>query len=262
MSDLLITDDGGLRCIIMNRPDKRNALTRAMYAGMSDALRGAASSAAIRAVLITGGPDCFTAGNDIGDFRARSDKAAAQPSPARVFLEALLACAKPVVAAVGGVAVGIGTTMLLHCDLVYAAEGARFSLPFVDLGLCPEGGSSILLAQRAGALLANELLMLGGPFDAGTALRAGIVNAVLPAADLLAHAEAKAQILTSKPPAALAATKSLLRRAEQGRLAAQMEQEFTLFGELLRGPEAAEALAAFAEKRKPDFSRLLANSAD
>ena len=257
MSDLVVADEGGVRRIAMNRPEKRNALTRAMYAAMAEALREAATRPAIRAALITGGPDCFTAGNDIADFRARGEAAAEVPSPARGFLAALRDCPKPVVAAVAGHAVGIGTTMLLHCDLVYAAENARFALPFVDLGLCPEGGSSILLPQRAGALLANELLMLGGAFDAATALRAGIVNAVLPDAALLAHAEEKARILAAKPPSAMAAAKALLRRADAARLAAQMEEEFARFNALLRGPEAAEATAAFAEKRKPDFSRFL-----
>lgn len=260
MPDLLITDADGIRRITMNRPEKRNALTRAMYEGMGDALREAKSSPVIRAVLLSGAGDCFTAGNDIGDFRVRSDKATDQPSPARGFLNALRACSKPVVAAVGGVAVGIGTTMLLHCDLVYAGEKARFSLPFVDLGLCPEGGSSFLLPQRSGALLANELLMLGGPFDAEAALRAGIVNAVVPAVDLLAHAETKVKILAAKPPSALAATKALLRQADEVRLSAHMDIEFAQFGRQLRGPEAAEALAAFAEKRKPDFSRFLAST--
>ena len=257
MSELLVADAEGLRRITMNRPEKRNALTRAMYAAMAEALRQAATGPTIRAVLITGGPECFTAGNDIADFRARAETPVEEPSPARGFLAALRECPKPVVAAVAGAAVGIGTTMLLHCDLVYAAESARFSLPFVDLGLCPEGGSSLLLPQRAGALLANELLMLGGAFDPATALRAGIVNAVLPDAALLAAAEEKARILAAKPPSAIAATKALLRRGEAVRMTEQMEEEFARFSTLLRGPEAAEATAAFAEKRKPDFSRFL-----
>jgi enoyl-CoA hydratase/carnithine racemase len=257
MSELLVEDTEGLRRITMNRPEKRNALTRAMYAGMADTLREAATRPSIRAVLITGGPECFTAGNDIHDFRGRADASGEGTSPARGFIAALRDCSKPVIAAVAGVAVGIGTTMLLHCDLVYAGESARFSLPFIDLGLCPEGGSSLLLPERAGALLANELLMLGGPFDAATALRARIVNVVLPDDGLLAAAEEKARILAAKPPFAMHATKALLRRTETARLAEQMEEEFARFAALLRGPEAAEALAAFAEKRKPDFSRFL-----
>src|SRR5262245_11141519 len=258
MSELLVSDGEGLRRIIMNRPDKRNALTRAMYAGMAKALREAAGRPATRAVLLTGGAQCFTAGNDIADFRSRQHAAGEVPSPARDFLAALREFPKPIVAAVAGVAVGVGTTMLLHCDLVYAAQSARFSMPFVDLGLCPEGGSSLLLVQRAGALLANELLLLGGAFDAATALRARIANDVGPDDMLLARAEEKALLLAAKPPSAMAASKALLRRSEAVRLADQMEQEFARFNALLRGPEAAEALAAFAEKRKPDFSRFLA----
>lgn len=257
MSELLVADAEGVRRITMNRPEKRNALTGGMYAAMADALREAAKRQAIRAILVTGGPECFTAGNDMADFRARSQGPAKAPSPARDFLEALRECPKPVVAAVAGVAVGVGVTMLLHCDLVYAAESARFSLPFVDLGLCPEGGSSLLLSQRAGALLANELLMLGETFDATTALRAGIVNAAMPDGAVLAAAEEKARILAAKPPVALGVAKSLIRRAEAARLAEQMDEEFARFDALLHGPEVAEALAAFNEKRRPDFSRFL-----
>ena len=152
--------------------------------------------------------------------------------------------------------------MLLHCDLVYAAESARFSLPFVDLGLCPEGGSSLLLSQRAGALLANELLMLGETFDATTALRAGIVNAAMPNGAVLAAAEETARILAAKPPVALGVAKSLIRRAEAARLAEQMDEEFARFDALLHGPEVAEALAAFNEKRRPDFPASCRRRAD
>jgi enoyl-CoA hydratase/carnithine racemase len=259
MSEVLVADDAGLRTIRLNRPEKRNALTRAMYGAMRDALREAAARPAIRAVLITGGPDCFTSGNDVNDFKARSaTPAESGPTPARDFLFALRDCPKPVVAAVAGHAVGIGTTLLLHCDLVYAAEGAIFRMPFVDLGLCPEGGSSLLLAQRGGQLLANELLMLGDAFGPEVALRAGIVNAVLPAAEMMARAEAVARRLAAKPPAALAATKRLLRMPGREALTAHMMEEFALFSDLLRGPEAAEAVAAFQEKRQPDFSRFLA----
>jgi enoyl-CoA hydratase/carnithine racemase len=159
---------------------------------------------------------------------------------------------------VAGYAIGIGTTLLLHCDLVYAGDNAVFRMPFVDLGLCPEGGSSLVVPQRAGQLLANELLMLGEAFTPATALRAGIVNAVLPAGELLATAEGVARRLAAKPPAALAATKRLLRQPGAGPLTAHMTAEFATFSELLRGPEAAEAVAAFQEKRKPDFSRFLA----
>lgn len=259
MSEIEVTDAAGLRTIRIARPEKRNALTRAMYAAMAEALRGAAATPAVRAVLITGGTECFTAGNDVGDFKARgATPDETGPTPARDFLSALRDCPKPVVAAVAGHAVGIGTTLLLHCDLVYAAENALFRMPFVDLGLCPEGGSSLLIPQRGGQLLANELLMLGDAFPPATALRAGLVNAVVPVAELMATAEGVARRLAAKPPAALAATKRLLRQAEEARLTAHMNEEFARFSALLRGPEAAEAVAAFQEKRRPDFTRFLA----
>jgi enoyl-CoA hydratase/carnithine racemase len=256
MSEIEITDDAGLRSIRLNRPEKKNALTRAMYGAMATALREAATDPAIRAVMITGGDACFTSGNDVADFRARGEQQAEVPSPAREMLAALAECPKPVVAAVAGYAIGIGTTLLLHCDLVYAGENAIFRMPFVDLGLCPEGGSSLLVPMRGGQLLANELLMLGDAFAPEVALRAGIINAVVPTAELLAHAEAKARALAAKPPAAMAQTKALLRRADAARIAEHMQVEFAAFGALLRGPEAAEAVAAFQEKRKPDFSRF------
>ena len=259
MNEVLVGDEAGLRTIRLNRPEKRNALTRAMYAGMRDALREAAVKPSVRAVLITGGDACFTSGNDVNDFKARSATPGdSGPTPARDFLFALRDCPKPVVAAVAGYAVGIGTTLLLHCDLVYAAEGAVFRMPFVDLGLCPEGGSSLLVPQRGGQLLANELLMLGDAFGPEVALRAGIVNAVLPANAAMAHAEGVARRLAAKPPAAMAATKRLLRKPGNETLTAHMMEEFAIFSDLLRGPEAAEAVSAFQEKRKPDFSRFLA----
>lgn len=258
MSEIVVTDADGMRTIRINRPDKKNALTRAMYAAMADALRDAATAPAVRVVLITGGDACFTSGNDVGDFKARGDQQADVPSPAREMLAALRACPKPVVAAVAGYAIGIGTTLLLHCDFVYAADTAVFRMPFVDLGVCPEGGSSLVVPQRAGHLLANELLMLGDAFKPEVALRAGIVNAVVPLADLSATAEGVARRLAAKPPVALATTKRLLRQAEEARLSAHMTEEFAQFGALLRGPEAAEAVAAFQEKRKPDFTRFLA----
>lgn len=258
MNEIEIADDAGLRTIRIARPDKKNALTRVMYAAMAEGLREAARSPAVRVVLLTGGADCFTSGNDVADFKARGDQPADVPSPAREFLAALRECPKPVVAAVAGYAIGIGTTLLLHCDFVYAADTAVFRMPFVDLGLCPEGGSSLVVPQRAGHLLANELLMLGEAFTPETAVRAGIANAVVPLAELFHTAEGLARRLAAKPPAALAATKRLLRQAEEARLTTHMTEEFAKFGALLRGPEAAEAVAAFQEKRKPDFSRFLA----
>jgi len=259
MHEIEVTDQDGLRTIRIARPEKRNALTRGMYGAMERALSEAAARHSVRAVLLTGGAECFTSGNDVGDFKARGEGSGDAASPAQGFLAALRACPKPVVAAVAGYAIGIGTTLLLHCDLVYAAENAVFRMPFVDLGLCPEGGSSLLIPQRAGQLLANELLILGDAFTPATALRAGIVNAVVPAGELLAMAEAVARRLAAKPPGAMAATKALLRQAGTAALTAHMEAEFARFGALLKGPEAAEAVAAFQEKRKPDFTRFHAS---
>ncbi|MBR0654666.1 enoyl-CoA hydratase [Plastoroseomonas arctica] len=256
MSEIEVTDDDGLRSIRIARPEKKNALTRAMYAAMAEALDEAATRPSVRAVMITGGTECFTSGNDVGDFKARGDAMSDAASPAQAFLAVLRACPKPVVAAVAGYAIGIGTTLLLHCDLVYAGENAVFRMPFVDLGLCPEGGSSLLVPQRAGQLLANELLMLGDAFTPATALRAGIVNAVVPIGELMATAETVARRLAAKPPSAIAATKRLLRQSGAAPLSEHMEAEFARFAALLRGPEAAEAVAAFQEKRKPDFSRF------
>ena len=256
MSEVLSeTVAAGVVQITMNRPERKNALDRASYAGLIAAIAAAEADASIRAILLTGAGGTFTSGNDIKDF-AMAAAAGEGPRVAIDFLEAISTARKPIVAAVEGFAVGIGTTMLLHCDLVYASENAVFRMPFVDLGLCPEGGSSLLVPLRGGQLLANELLLLGEAFGPDTAVRAGIANAVVAPQDLLAHAEAKARTLANKPPEALAATKALLRRADVGGLRAHMHAEFDRFGELLRGPEAAEAVSAFQEKRKPDFSKF------
>jgi len=237
----------------LDRLEKKNALTRGMYLGMVDAVRQAEADPAVRVLLITGSEECFTAGNDLADF------ANAQPgesSPAILYLEALAAAQKPVIAAVGGVAVGIGTTMLLHCDLVYATTDARFQLPFVNLGLCPEAGSSVLLPGLMGHRRAAELLFLGEPFSAERARDLGIVNAVVQANELLAAAKTKAQALAEKPPSALRVTKSLLKQPVTPAVAEAMKRETGQFAALLQGPEAKEAMAAFFERRKPDFSRF------
>ncbi len=247
--EILVTDGHGVREVAIDRPAKRNALTRAMYDALGDALAGAEAAGA-RAIWLHGGADCFTAGNDLDDFR---HAVVGERSAAWGFLEQLIACDIPIVASVNGAAVGVGTTMLLHCDLVTCSAGARFQLPFVNLGLCPEAASSLLLPARAGALRANELLLLGEPFDGEAARDAGIVNAVLPdaaGADGLAYA--RAQALAAKPPEALRTTRALLRRT-RAEVTAVMREEGTAFARLLHGPEAREALAARAEKRPPDF---------
>ncbi len=239
--------------IRINRPEKKNALTGAMYTAMSDAIAQACNDAAVRVVLITGTQDCFTAGNDLVDF---ANAKPGGPAPAVTFLQTISTAPKPVIAAVSGVAVGIGTTMLLHCDLVYAGATAKFHLPFVNLGLCAEGGSSLLLPAMLGQRRAAELLLLGDPFGPEAAKEFGIVNQVFPDADLWASAGAKAQQLAEKPPAAMRATKALLKSHTSAAVAETMLLEGQQFGALLQGPEAKEAMMAFMERRKPDFSKF------
>lgn len=239
--------------IRLNRPEKKNALTFAMYTAMAEALIKADSDGGVRVVLITGTQDCFTAGNDLADFAVAKP---GQVSPAMRYLETLAAFAKPVLAAVRGVAIGIGTTMLLHCDLVYAAASARFQLPFVNLGLCPEAASSAILPALMGLHRASELLLFGEPIGAEAARGLGIVNQVVADSDLLAAATAKTQLLAQKPPAALRTTKMLLKTGLADVIKQAMAREGTQFAALLQGPEAKEAMAAFLERRKPDFSRF------
>lgn len=237
----------------LNRPEKKNALTGAMYAAMTEALAKAERDSGVRVVLITGNPDCFTAGNDLADFAAAKP---GQVSPAVRYLETLAAMAKPVLAAVGGVAIGIGTTMLLHCDLVYASQSARFQLPFVNLGLCPEAASSAILPALMGTHRAAELLLFGEPFGAEAARDLGLVNQVAADADLLATVATKTQQLVQKPPAALRTTKMLLKTGQADVIKQAMAREGQQFTALLQGPEVKEAMAAFMERRKADFSRF------
>ncbi len=239
--------------IRLDRLEKKNALTRGMYVGMIEALQQAEADPNVRVVLISGTQDCFTAGNDLMDF---ANAKPGETSQAILYLQALAAAQKPVLAAVGGVAVGIGTTMLLHCDLVYAATDARFQLPFVNLGLCPEAGSSMLLPGLMGHSRAAELLFFGDPFNAEAAHALGIVNAVVPGSELLTTAMAKAQLLSEKPPAALRTTKALLKRSTTESIADAMTAETEKFAALLQGPEAREAMMAFMQRRKPDFSKF------
>jgi enoyl-CoA hydratase/carnithine racemase len=247
------TRDRVLR-IEIARPEKKNALTQDMYRAMGEALAAAEADNAVRAILIHGARDCFTAGNDLKDFLDRS--ADGGPSAAFHFISALPRLAKPLVAAVGGPAVGIGTTLLLHCDLVYAAPGARFQLPFVPLGLVPEAASSLLLPMVAGYQRAAELLLLGQPFTADKALAAGIVTEIVAEEKLLDHARAAAAALAALPPASVRLTKQLMKRQLSAPIAAQMQEEGRLFAAQLQSGEAKEAMTAFFEKRKPDFSRF------
>jgi enoyl-CoA hydratase/carnithine racemase len=247
------TIDGILR-IEIDRPDKKNALTAAMYQAMADALNAAEADSTVRVVLIHGKADLFTAGNDLQDFldnRPRDEN-----RPAFQFLRNISRAQKPIVAAVAGAAVGIGTTMLLHCDLVYAAPNARLQLPFVNLGLVPEAASSLLLPALVGYQRAAELLLLGEPFSAQTAKDIGLVTAVVAEDVLLETALAQAKKLAQKPATSVRLTKQLMKRSFIAAMAEQMELEIGHYGELLGAPAAKEAFTAFFEKRKPDFSKI------
>jgi enoyl-CoA hydratase/carnithine racemase len=252
MSDVVTEREGPVLRIQINRPEKKNALTAAMYEAMASGLRDADAERGVRAVLIHGAGDVFTAGNDLRDFLDRPPQSA--DSPVVRFMGALAGAAKPVVAAVHGSAVGIGTTLLLHCDLVYATEATRFHMPFVDLGLVPEFGSSVLWPALAGHRRAAEYLLLGKPFDGRTAAAVGLVTATVPADRLLAEAVSAARALAEKPPAAVRLTKMLMKRGVGPALEAAIREESHLFAERLVSAEAKEAFAAFLEKRRPDFS--------
>jgi enoyl-CoA hydratase/carnithine racemase len=243
---------GRIRTLIFNRPQKKNALTLAMYATMAERLDEAAGIPNLRAVVMTGAGDAFTAGNDLGDFMAHPSMDG--DHHVVKFLKALVRFPKPIVAAVNGAAIGIGTTMLLHCDVVLAAKSARFQLPFVKLGLSPEGGSSLLLPRLAGFQRASELIIWGEPFDAPTALEIGLANAVVAEADLGGQVSARIEKLLELPPEAVLAAKELLRRPLREQLERTMTEESVVFGQRLRSAEATEAFTAFFEKRKPRFA--------
>lgn len=251
--NIISSAQGRILTVRINRPDKKNALTRAMYVAMTEAIRRADEDASVRVILLTGSDDCFTAGNDIADF------AAAKPGETPValeFLRALAIARKPVIAAVAGVTIGIGTTMLLHCDLVYAAETARFQLPFVNLGLCPEAGSSLILPMIMGHHEAADLLFFGEPFGADAARHLGLVNRTLAPHELMPRTLERAQQLAEKPPAALRTTKMLLKSGARDAISKAMDRETEQFTALLQGPEAKEAMMAFLQRRKPDFSKF------
>ncbi|MCO4875432.1 enoyl-CoA hydratase [Paraburkholderia caribensis] len=252
--DIETTHTGDVLTIAFARPEKKNAITSAMYQTMADALAEAQQDPATRAVLIRGSAGIFSAGNDLEDFMKQppvSDNA-----PVFQFLRAISSAEKPLVASVAGAAVGIGTTLLLHCDLVYAADTATFSLPFAQLGLCPEAASSLLLQRVAGYQGAAEKLMLGEPFDAKEAHRMGFVNRLLPAAEVDAFALQQAQKLAALPASSLRVTKQLMKRAAQHEIQTQMTDEAVHFAKMLLAPEAKEAFKAFFEKRKPDFRQF------
>ena len=242
----------GVATIEIARPEKKNALTVAMYQAMSEALRAAQADPAVRAVLITGQPGIFTSGNDLEDFMERPPSN--EETPSRVFMKALMGCEKPVVAAVTGAAIGIGTTLLLHCDFVYVSDEARLAMPFVALGLVPEFASSLVVPQLMGHRRAAEKLLLGDPFTPEQAVDCGIANAVLPAGEVVNHARRVAERFNTLPPGAVREAKQLLRGPQQEATLKTIAAEGALFAQRLRSPEAMEAFQAFFQKRKPDFS--------
>ena len=244
----------GVLTLTLGRPEKKNALTAAMYDALSDALKRAENDTSVRVVVFQGDGDSFTAGNDLADFASQARGESAVDSPAHRFIETVSQASKPLVAAVQGNAVGVGTTMLLHCDLVYLADNARLITPFVNLALVPEAASSWLLPLRIGHLRAYAMFALGEPMDAASALSCGLASAVVPQSELRKKAHDAAITLTKRPAGALKLTKRLMR--DHQRIAAQIAEESELFKERLRTPEAREAFAAFAERRPPDFSKV------
>jgi enoyl-CoA hydratase/carnithine racemase len=252
--EVLVHAEGGVMTLTLNRLARKNSLTGAMYAALADALARAREDAAVRVVLVQGHETVFCAGNDIGDFLDQPP--AGEDSPVFRFLQGIATFPKPLLAAVCGPAVGVGTTMLFHCDLVYAGDNAAFSMPFVNLGLCPEAASSLLAPQLLGYHRAAEALLLGEPFMAEAALEVGLVNRVLPPTEANGYAQAQARKLAAKPLASLVETKRLMRRAQQQPVLQQMADEGETFRRMLVAPAAKEAFTAFMEKRKPDFSGL------
>ncbi len=259
--EIEIKVEDGVQVIRFLRADKKNAFTGPMYNAMSEALDGAEHNDAIGVTVFIGSGGVFSAGNDINDFMRRAQAGAANPeaakgipAPSLEFIRRLPKVTKPMVAAVDGLAIGVGTTMLLHCDLVYATPAVSLRTPFLDLGLVPEAGSSLVGPERMGYARAFELLVLGEPFSAERALLAGIINAVVPADQLEATALKAAKRLAAKPREALLTARRLMRQ-DPGRIAAMIDAESKAYQTLMRSPEAKEAFMAFLEKRPPDFAK-------
>jgi enoyl-CoA hydratase/carnithine racemase len=253
MSDIITGRSEAILRIQLNRPAAKNAMTSAMYITLAELFDSAAKDDEIRVVLWHGAGDSFCAGNDIGDFIKHPPGAG--ESPQSLLMKALIDFDKPIVAAVHGAAIGGGTTMLTHCDFVYAGESAKFQMPFINLALVPEFGSSCTVPARIGYLRAAELILLGTPFDANRAAELGLVTRVVPDQNLLATASETAQKLADKPPAALRACKRLMKRSTREQLEQAVRLENEEFSERVRSPEAKEAFTAFLEKRRPVFTR-------
>ncbi len=263
MTDILTHTEAGVLTLTLNRVARKNSLNAAMYDTLTAAFEAAALDDAVHAVLIQGDPTVFSAGNDIGDFIAassapeeKSGGQATRVSPALRMIGVMARFEKPILAAVCGPAVGIGTTMLFHCDLVYAGDNAAFSMPFVNLGLVPEAASSLLAPRLFGYHRAAEALLLGEPFMAEAALEVGLVNRIVPPTEANAYAQAQARKLAAKPLSALVESKRLLKLGQHDAIDERIEVEAKSFGRMMRAPAAKEAFSAFMEKRKPDFSKV------
>ena len=255
-ADILTHVEAGVMTITLNRLARKNSISTAMYAALADAIAQARDDAAVRVAVIQGHETIFSAGNDIADFLDQPAGGATEDRPVFRFMRGLASFPKPLVAAVCGPAVGIGTTMLFHCDLVYAGDNAAFTMPFVNLGICPEFGSTLLVPQMFGYHRAAEALLLGEPFMAEAALEAGLVNRVLPPTEANTYANAIARKLAAKPSTSLAQTKRLMKKGQEQAVLEKIQEEGAIFTRMLREPAAREAFGAFMDKRKPDFSKL------
>ena len=254
MSEILSHIDSGVMTLTFNRVDKKNSLTAAMYTALADAVEQAERNPDVRVLVFQGAETVFCAGNDIADFL--NNPPSTQDAPVFRLLKNVAAFPKPMLASVAGPAVGIGTTLLFHCDLVYAGDNAVFAMPFVNLGICPEAASSLLAPQMMGYHRAGEALLLGEPFMAEAALEVGLVNRVLPPTEVNSYAQAQARKLAAKPLTSLLETKRLMKMGQTQLVQQQMNAEAASFGRMLKEPAAKEAFGAFMEKRKPDFSKL------
>ncbi|MDH4480553.1 MAG: enoyl-CoA hydratase [Rhodoferax sp.] len=253
MQDVLIDSADGVMTLTLNRIEKKNSFTQAMYSTCADALLQAADDATVHVVVIQGHATIFSAGNDISDFLSRG--ATGPDVPVFRFLRGLATFPKPLIASVCGPAVGVGTTLLFHCDLVYAGDNAAFSMPFVNLGLCAEAGSSLLAPRMMGYHRAAEALLMGDPFMAEAALEVGLVNRIVPPTEANNVAQSQARKLAAKPLPSLIETKRLMKKGQMAEVLAQITEESESFGRLLQAPHAKEAFTAFMKKRKPDFAK-------
>ena len=257
VSPILSTRDAGVLTLRFNRAEKKNAMTQAMYAGMAEAINAAAADSSVRVLVIAGSGDSFTAGNDMVDFMKVANAGGGGGDSAVIrFMNALATFPKPVIAAVNGLAIGVGVTLLLHCDLIYAGEGSRFTMPFVNIGIVPEYASTYLMPRIMGHARAMELVLFGEPFSAAHARECGMVNEVLPNDQVEARAMERAKKLAGQPPNAIRTTKRLMKRWTDATITEAIPLEAFHFVPMLSQPEAQEAIGAFLQKRKPDFSKF------